>query len=139
MLRRKHAASTEPVLVHVGSFLVEVQTPSQNQVQGWLRKSPGRYTKLKNTLFQWVMVASANAKIPKATGKRHLTFTRSFKSERYRLDDDNLIGGCKSLRDACTHYGIILDDDESSATFGYDQVKQTTGSDWVEVGVFDYV
>ena len=136
--RAQEAYANNPDLELAGVFLVEMSTPSENQVQSWLRKQPHRYTKLKNSIYEWVMVASMNAEIPKATGRRLLNIIRSYKSERYRLDDDNFIAGCKSLRDACSHYGIIVDDDDKNATFSYQQVKQTDGGDWVEIGVFDY-
>ena len=129
----------DPKLVtRVGAFLIEMQTPSENQVQRWLRKAPYKLSKLKKAIYDWVMVASRNGNIPRATVRRHLHILRSYKSERYRLDDDNLIAGCKSLRDACTHHGIVLGDEEDKATFSYDQVKQTDGDDWVEIEVYDY-
>lgn len=62
--------------------------------------------------------ALATATYSRAKAHRCVTFTA------YRgrtLDDDNLIGGLKHLRDALIPAGLIINDNKAGATFTYVQ------------------
>ncbi len=94
---------------HLGVIRIDELTPSANALRRAF-KTPHQYKKLRDRLQQWLMVAMANGKIPRATGRRRLTICRFVRSERYVLDKDNLIGGAKPLVDAATRQGLIKDD-----------------------------
>jgi hypothetical protein len=123
-----------------GEMVLPISTMSLNRINRMLRgKGSFRYTKHKNELATWVMVGKTNAKVPPADGRRHLHVIRTFKSERYRLDFDNFVGGCKPLVDSCIKSRVILGDEDRHATVSYEQVKNTTGEpDWMVVRVYDY-
>jgi hypothetical protein len=121
----------------VGRFVVDHPTPSLNQVMRWVRGESWRYAKIKTAISQWVMITTA--RMPRPTGRRHIRIVRTYRSERYRLDQDNFIGGCKCLVDAMIYHDVIIEDSDEHATIEYDQEKQTSGkTDWVEVEVWDY-
>lgn len=94
---------------HHGVIRIDELTPSANALRR-VFKSPFQYKQLRDRLQQWLMVAMANQKIPKATVRRRLTICRFTRNERYILDKDNLIGGAKPLIDAATRQGLIKDD-----------------------------
>ena len=121
-------------------MVLSTQTMSLNRINRMLRgKGSFRYTKHKHELSQWVMVGKTNGRVPPAEGRRHLHVMRTFKSERYRLDYDNFVGGCKPLIDACIHHDVILGDEERNATVSYEQLRNTTGDpDWMIIRVYDY-
>lgn len=125
-------------LEHIATFLIEMRSPSENQIQRWLRKEPWRLKKYKEHVGTWVMAGRVNKRIPlcPAGERRHVHFTRSHKSERYRLDDDNLAAGLKPVRDALVLQKLLVDDSAKHATFSYAQEKQTDGEDWIEVDIF---
>ena len=40
------------------------------------------------------------------------------------LEDDNLVSGCKPVRDACANVGFVMSDGAVDATFRYSQAKK---------------
>jgi hypothetical protein len=56
--------------------------------------------------------------IPKASGRRCVSFMAYRKRT---LDDDNLSGGLKGMRDCLTRTGLITNDNKAGAIFTYNQ------------------
>jgi Holliday junction resolvase RusA-like endonuclease len=48
---------------------------------------------------------------------------RRYRSARYELDHDNLVGGCKPLVDALVKVGLIADDRPGLVTVTYEQER----------------
>lgn len=78
------------------------QLPSANVrlVNGRDRKSRAIYARTRD---EWAMALEMLARqegIPSATGKRRVTFVRLMGKGQRAFDDDDLVGGCKLVRDA---------------------------------------
>ncbi len=88
----------------------------------------------------WLLLlqsALAKSPIPKAVGRRSITFTVF---RRRMLDDDNVSSGLKHCRDCLTLTGIIKDDDAGGARFTYIQrpsKESPTGSPMTQIEVED--
>ncbi len=78
----------------------------------------------------WVSMLSIvllrGVKIPPATGKRRVEITAYRKRT---LDDDNMVSGCKHLRDALINVGLIKDDNAKCAEFVYRQALRSARTD----------
>ena len=60
-----------------------------------------------------------------ATGPRLVRIVRRYRSARYELDHDNLVGGCKPLVDALVKVGLIADDRREFVAVTYEQERGT--------------
>ena len=120
----------------VEEFRIEMSTPSARLVEKWKTSAPSRYSQLEKSLSEWVRVMTTQLEVPKASGRRHVHITRSYKSERHKLRDEDLVGGCAPLLDALVEYGVMLD---GCADLTYEQSRQTSGEDWVAIEIYDVV
>ena len=64
--------------------------------------------------------------------KKHITITRIMGPRQREFDDDNMVGGCKSLRDATIGL-IIKEDTRKYVHFKYKQVKGERGETIIKV------
>lgn len=58
-----------------------------------------------------------------ATEPRRVRIVRRYRSARYELDHDNLVGGCKPLVDALVKVGLIADDRREFVAVTYEQER----------------
>lgn len=63
--------------------------------------------------------------ISPATGPRIVRIVRRYRSARYELDHDNLVGGCKPLVDALVKVGLLADDTPALVHVTYEQERGT--------------
>lgn len=94
--------------------------PSQNVL---MRSYRNRH-KYDQLLAGWEKVIAdlmMVGRIPKAAGRRRLEIVRCIRSEKYRLDRGNLVGGCKPVLDAAVRCGLIVDDREDHLDDHYRQ------------------
>lgn len=61
--------------------------------------------------------------ISPAEGPRLVRIVRRYRSARYELDHDNLVGGCKPLVDALVKVGLLADDRPGLVTVTYEQER----------------
>lgn len=116
----------------IGSMLVEEQTPSLNKM---LRMNQREKKKLSDRYVQWIMLLRTNGRLSRATTWRRVLITRSYTSQRYKLDQDNLAGGAKLLVDALVRQGLIIDDRPKYADLHYQQ--KHSDACWTEIALYE--
>ncbi|MGN6107259.1 MAG: hypothetical protein ACTHU0_19280 [Kofleriaceae bacterium] len=82
------------------------------------------YAKERNEWALWIRQARLLRCIPKATGKRRVTFERLYGGRCREWDNDNFVGGLKVVRDALVREGLLVDDNEANLTAIYKQAKR---------------
>lgn len=82
-----------------------------------------RYAKERNDWQTAIKAERISQRIPTATGKRRVTFTRYYGGRQREFDGDNFQTGAKMIRDALIREGLIVDDRREFAEFAYVQVQ----------------
>lgn len=82
-----------------------------------------RYAKERNDWQTAIKAERIGQRIPTATGKRRVTFTRYYGGRQREFDGDNFQTGLKMIRDAMIREGLIVDDRREFAEFAYVQVQ----------------
>lgn len=123
-------------LVEVRCWRITLQEvyPSQNV----LMRRYGNHHAYRRLIDHYVnlfRVAMLSGNIPAARGRRKLVIRRVVRSERYRLDRGNLVGGGKPFLDAAVRAGLIVDDREEHLDDHYEQAIDTT--ERIEVDIFE--
>jgi hypothetical protein len=109
-----------PIVMPCWLIRLEELTVSQNVLMRTYGNKH-KYTAYVGRLTKMFWAAMVSGPIPKATTRRRLTITRYVRSERYRLDRGNFVGGCKPLLDAAVKAGLIRDDRENDLDDHYAQ------------------
>jgi hypothetical protein len=102
-------------------------TPSLNTLMGWKhheRTRNWKYAQYKAQVREELEAAFGHHEFTKPTKRMRVTFTRFSAGE---LDDDNLRGGFKPMRDALKDLNVIVDDNSRWLEAHYFQVKTPTG------------
>lgn len=113
--------------------------PSLNQLMAWKYREPYRYKRFKAETEQLIELRLAEQKMyppPKAQAKRRVSFIRFSAGE---LDDDNLRGGFKPVRDALKTIGLIRDDNARWLEAHYAQVKVKPGAQSMRIEISEAV
>lgn len=97
-------------------FKREVAQFSPSMMRAVVLETRGKYGRAKSLGF----VLKNRAK-----GHRFVRIVRRYRSARYELDHDNLVGGCKPLVDALVKVGLIEDDTPGLVTVTYEQERGT--------------
>lgn len=71
-----------------------------------------KYTKARDVAFRALHALRLLHKIPRATGKRRIVWTRILGHGEQLFDRNNLIGGLKPVIDAAIAAGLLVDDSE---------------------------
>lgn len=98
----------------IWSFLIPLETPSQNQLQEWHWRKRHK----RGKAFEFWARAHGHG-IPAATGHRFVKLM-SYRKQRCK-DIANLIGGSKGILDSLVRCGLLLDDSIPLMTATYDQ------------------
>lgn len=111
------------------SFVINLPeaTPSLNTLMGWKHHESTRnwkYAQYKAQVREELSAAFGHHEFAKPTKPMRVTFTRYSHCE---LDDDNLRGGFKPMRDALKDLNVIVDDNAQWLDARYFQVRTPTG------------
>jgi hypothetical protein len=68
------------------------------------------YKRLRGDAETLLRAAKALARIPDATGKRRITWTRILGKGQRTFDESNFVQGLKPIADSASAVGLILDD-----------------------------
>jgi len=92
-------------------FLVPIEPPSQNTIASNKGAGRFRYAKVRTDFEIYFRVRIVQLKIPRATRRRRVMFTRYYTGQRARSrDHGNFIGGMKPVLDALVRQGMLVDD-----------------------------
>lgn len=82
-----------------------------------------RYAKERNDWQTAIKAERISQRIPTATGKRRVTFTRYYGGRQREMDPDNMATGLKSCLDALVREGMLVDDKREFAEVSYVQIQ----------------
>lgn len=108
-------------------FTVQGRIESRNTFDGYHWSKKAQYAER----WKWRVIAAVGRREPPNEPRRAtLTVYRN-----RLLDSDNLSGGCKQLRDALVHVGLLVDDSPKWSNWEYRQEKCPKGAERVDVEI----
>lgn len=110
-------------IANTWQFHIALPVQSGNRHVYNVGASRWKYAKERQTWQMAIRAERLQLKIPVATGKRRVTFTRFYGGRQREFDDDNFLTGAKLIRDALILEGLIRDDRSSAAQFSYVQIQ----------------
>jgi hypothetical protein len=116
----------EAVVAAAWEFCVPIQPPSQNDIAMNHGNSRFRYSRIRTDFETYVRAQVMLLKIPRATARRRVTFTRLYTGRGQRRDRGNLIGGMKPVLDALVRQGLLVDDREEYCEDYYRQERHAS-------------
>lgn len=118
MTREHTCSSVDGGTLH----LVVPMTPSGNSILSWVRQRSGYLAQHKRDaqMSVWAACLQALGYVPAVRGepwadRATISIVRC-SSSRKRLDDDNVVCGCKYVRDALIHAKVVPDDNPCRLT-----------------------
>lgn len=113
----------QAIIESAWQFHIALPVQSGNRHIYNVGSSRWRYAKERNDWQTAIKAKRISQRIPTATGKRRVTFTRYYGGRQREFDGDNFQTGVKMIRDALIREGLIVDDRREFAEFAYVQVQ----------------
>jgi len=125
LISPQESSTSQEISEHGVLHLCLPVTPSANTILGWAWSQSSHLSIYKRDAASavWTAVTIALGSVPRARGTywaecATLSIIRCSRSRR-RIDDDNVVGGCKYSRDALVSTGVLIDDNPGRLQMAY--------------------
>lgn len=134
LISPQESSTSQEITEHGVLHLCLPVTPSANSILGWAWSQSSYLSIFKREAASavWTAVTIALGSVPRAKGTywaecATLGIVRCSRGRR-RIDDDNIVGGCKYHRDALIKTGVLIDDNPGRLTMTYPVEDRVVGA-----------